>query len=155
MVSALMPTLTLRRQRSTDEGTPGDLSGPEFGCKTLELPWRDLNGDGLGDPQRSCITPGEYLCEWRESPKYGWCYTVTGVKGRSHILIHAANFAGDEDKGYQSQLLGCIALGVSIGVLPNKFGKPQKAALQSKRAIADFHAAMQQQPFRLVIKAAL
>jgi hypothetical protein len=149
-----MPALTLQRGRSTDEGTPGDLSGTGLDCKTLELPWRDLNGDGLGDPRQSCITPGEYLCEWKESPKYGWCYEVTGVKGRSHILIHAANFAGDVDKGYQSQLLGCIALGVSHGLLTNKFGKPQKAVIQSKRAIDAFHKAMREQPFTLNVLAA-
>ena len=63
---------------------------PTFDFETMERPWVDLNGDGLGDPQTSCITPGTYLCEWRESPKYGWCYEVTGVKGRSHILIHPA-----------------------------------------------------------------
>lgn len=141
-----MLTLHLSRERSADDGTPGTLTGMGVDLYTLEKPWVDSNGDGLGDPQRSCITLGAYTCEWRESPKYGWCYEVTGVKGRSHILIHAAN--------REEELLGCIALGLSRGVMPNKAGKSVRAVLQSKQAIKDFHAAMGQQPFTLTITAA-
>lgn len=146
-----MLTHHLQRQRFTDEGTPGALTGMGVDFKTIELPWRDLNGDGIGDPRKSCVTAGLYLCEWRESPKYGWCYEVTGVQGRSHILMHAANFAGDEDKGWHSQLLGCIALGKDHGVIPNKYGHPQRAVISSKRAIEQFHAIMKGEAFMLQI----
>ena len=146
-----MLTLHLQRERSTDEGTPGRLTGMGVDFCTLELPWRDLNGDGIGDPQMSCITPGEYQCAWHESPHHGWVYEVTGVKGRSHILIHSANFAGDTLKGWQSQLLGCIALGLRHGVIPNKWNKAQRAVISSKAAMVQFHELMRTDPFMLTI----
>lgn len=128
----------LIRNPSTPDGTFGQFVGFDFDFYSLELPWADANSDGLGDPQKSCITPGSYECRWHTSPKYGPCYEVTGVVGRSHILIHPANWA--------HQLLGCIALGKARGVLN---GKP--AILRSKEAIAEFHAAMREQPFRLEV----
>ncbi len=146
-----MQTLRLHREPSTDEGTPGRLTGEGVDFCTLELPWRDLNGNGIGDPQMSCITPGTYECAWHESPHFGWCYEVTGVKGRSHILIHAANFAGDTPKGWQSQLLGCIALGQRHGVIQNKWGKAQRAVVSSKTSVTKFHELMRTDPFTLVI----
>ena len=63
------------------------------------------------------------------------------------IEIHSANFAGDAGKGYISQLLGCIALGTSIGILNN-----QLAVLNSKGAIAAFEAKQDKQYFTLTIK---
>ena len=131
--------LRLVRNPSTPYGTFGTLTGFDFDYNSMELPWVDTNGDGLGDPQKSCITPGEYECVWHTSPKYGPCYEVTGVVGRSHILIHPANWA--------SQLLGCIALGKGRGVLN---GKP--AITQSRDAIKEFHAHMKEQPFVLRIE---
>jgi len=130
--------IRLDRTSTGPDGTFGTLTGLDFDYNTCERPWVDLNGDGLGDPQKSCITPGTYKCEWRESPKYGWCYEVTGVVGRSHILIHPANWS--------HQLLGCIALGKGRGVLN---GKP--AITQSRDAIKEFHNHMRQQPFELHI----
>ena len=128
----------LLRTSTSKDGTFGTLVGMDFDFYSLELPWLDANGDGLGDPQKSCITPGTYECAWRTSPKYGPCFEVTGVEGRSHILIHPANWA--------SQLLGCIALGKGRGVLN---GKP--AITQSKQAIKEFHEAMREQNFTLEI----
>ena len=146
-----MLTLHLQRQPSSEQGTRGMLTGISVDLHALELPWVDANGDGLGDPQRSCITAGTYKCVWQESPHFGWCYEVTGVEGRSRILIHPANFAGDTDKGWQSDLLGCIALGIGKGVMPNKAGRTQICVTQSKAAIAKFHATMAEQDFMLTI----
>lgn len=134
----------LTRKKSGPDGTFGRMTGMDFDFQTLELPFIDLDENGLGDPQKSCITPGEYQCVWKESPKYGWAYEVTGVQGRSHILIHAANF--------QYQLLGCIALGKRTGVMPNLKGRAQKALLSSKQAIKEFHEATQGEPFTLKIE---
>jgi len=131
--------LRLDRTSTGPHGTFGTLTGLDFDFHSLELPWVDTNGDGLGDPQKSCITPGTYKCEWHTSPKYGPCYEVTGVEGRSHILIHPANWS--------HQLLGCIALGKGRGVLN---GKP--AITQSRDAIKEFHNHMAQQPFTLEVK---
>ena len=149
-----MKAATLHRNQSNDEGTFGRLitADGKLVLRSLELPWRDLNGDGLGDPQKSCVTPYTYSCIWHQSPRFGWCYLLQNVKGRSHILIHSANFAGDTDKGYQSQLLGCIALGMSVGQLKNKFGKMQAALLSSKPAVQKFYDWGARQVVSLTIK---
>ena len=133
--------LRLVRNPSTPYGTFGQLIGFDFDYHSLEKPYVDGDGNGLSDPMKSCIDPApgqtaSYSCEWKESPKYGWCYEVTGVPGRSHILLHQAN--------WQEQLLGCIALGKGRGVLN---GKP--AITQSRDAIKEFHNHMKQQPFTL------
>ena len=131
--------LRLDRTSTGSDGTFGELTALDFDFYTLEKPWVDLDGNGHGDPQKSCITAGSYECVWHESPKYGWCYEVTNVPGRSHILIHPAN--------WEHQLLGCIALGKGRGVLS---GKP--AITQSRDAIKEFHAAMREQSFTLEIQ---
>lgn len=128
----------LIRQPPTAHGTFGQFIGFDFDYYSLELPWVDIDGNGHGDPQKSCITAGNYGCAWHTSPKYGPCYQVTNVPGRSHILIHPANWA--------HQLLGCIAIGKGRGVLS---GKP--AITQSRDAIKEFHAAMREQNFTLEV----
>lgn len=156
-----MRTATLTRQPSTPEGTFGRLTLPPVGdgglahnLHSLELPWVDANGDGLGDSMRSCIAPGSYQCIWQHSPKYGWCYEVSGVVGRSRILIHPANFAGDTEAGWQSQLLGCIALGRNAGTMRNVHGKPQRCVTDSRAAVNALNQWGGKEPFTLVITAA-
>lgn len=134
--------VVLTRAPSTDQGTFGTFvfeDGTSF--HSLELPWRD-NEHGT-----SCIPPGEYICHWIISPKHGECYQVLNVLDRNMIEIHSANFAGDANKGYISQLLGCIALGMSIGTLDG-----QLAILNSKGAIAAFEAKQAKQDFQLTIR---
>lgn len=133
----------LIRNPSTPYGTFGQFVGFDFDYYSLEKPWVDADGNGHGDPQKSCISPApgqtaRYECAWHVSPKYGPCYTVTNVPERTHILIHPAN--------WESQLLGCIALGKGRGVLS---GKP--AITQSRDAIKEFHNHMAQQPFTLEV----
>jgi hypothetical protein len=131
----------LVRHYTSDEGTFGTLTlfnGTSF--VTGELPWRG------NQPGKSSIPLGVYTCNWRESPRHGWCYHVDGVEGRSDIEIHSANWVGDADLGYKSQLLGCIALGWSVGELDG-----QKAVLSSRDAIARFHEIMGGVPFQLTI----
>lgn len=65
-------------------------------CYTIELPWRD------NLPRRSCIPEGRYRLQKRYSPRYRDHLLVTGVPGRSLILVHPANNALKE-------LAGCIA----------------------------------------------
>jgi hypothetical protein len=67
-----------------------------FVCHTIELPW--LNNK----PNSSCIPEGTYVLQKRWSPRHKWHLIITGVKGRSFILIHPANDAIVE-------LRGCIA----------------------------------------------
>jgi len=77
-----------------------------WACCTLELPWRD------NENRRSCIPPGPgegaitYKAKRHESPRYGECLWLPGVRGRSEILIHAGNYVSDT--------LGCILVGAQF-----------------------------------------
>jgi hypothetical protein len=136
-----MRTATLNRLECSNEGTFGMMTlddGTVF--HSLELPWRD-NQCG-----KSCIPHGTYTVNWRYSPKHGDCYHVDGVAGRSDVEIHAANWAGDVAMGYKCQLLGCIALGMSVGDLEG-----QKAVLTSRMAVLKFNAALGGDSFLLTI----
>ena len=68
-----------------------------FGCNTLELPYLD------NQRNISCIPVGVYRCRKRVSPKFGLCFIVEDVPGRSYILIHRGNFYSD--------IRGCILVG--------------------------------------------
>lgn len=134
--------LTLTREKSTSAGTFGVIEGYEgIRLHTLELPWKN------NQQKRSCIPHGTYTCVWSHSPKFGEVYEVTGVPGRSHVLIHAGNFAGDLQQGLKSDVEGCILLGLGRGVING-----QAAVLQSKPALAMFNKEMGQKPFTLEIK---
>jgi hypothetical protein len=81
-----------------------------FKCRTLELAWLD-NASNV-----SCIPEGFYDVVPRTSPKYGNHLHVTGVEGRSLILIHPANFVGSNNpRTGHSDLRGCIAVGSKFG----------------------------------------
>lgn len=136
-----MLTVRLIRGVSGVDGTFGKLVLP-IGMQLVsgELPYRD------NKTRVSCIPIGKYKCVWQFSNKFGWCYEVTGVKDRSRILIHAANFCGLASEGFKQELEGCIALGLSLG----SNGK-QKMLLSSRVAIAKFHEVLNRQPFYLEI----
>jgi len=142
-----MRRAVLTRGESTDEGTFGRLvleGGPAL--RTTELPWH-ANATG-----RSCVPPGRYRCELVNSPRFGKVYEVRDVPGRTNILMHAANFGGDRDKGWHSQLLGCIAPALDVGVLTNPLGRVQRAGLQSGPALASLMAWAGGLPFELEIQ---
>ena len=138
--------VTLTRGPSTSHGTFGVLQFGSDSVKTLELPWRDNR------PQRSCIPAGTYRVSIVNSPKFGRVYGVQGVKGRSSILIHPANFAGDVDLGYTSQLHGCVSLHTRSGLMRNKAGNMQLAGLVSVPAVRKFMEWANGRPFTLEIK---
>lgn len=100
-----MLTLTLTRTETSDEGTFGLLEGEALRMQTGELPWRN------NIRSHSCVPVGTYRCQPHVSPRLGKCFWVKDVPGRSEILIHVANYMGDVDKGWRSQLEGCIAIG--------------------------------------------
>ena len=136
-----MRTATLQRGKSEDEGTFGKfVADSNWECYTGELPWR------ANAPGKSSIPAGTYVCIFANSPKHGMCYHVTGVDGRSDIEIHAANFVGDREKGLKCELLGCIALGMAIGVLSG-----QKALIHSLDAMHAFMDEMKGEKFMLTI----
>lgn len=115
----------LFRHTSSDQGTEGILAVPQFcfSSFTLELPWRDNRSD------ISCIPAGEYPLVWHESKKHKACH-VKDVPGRSGILIHSGNLAGDADKGFKTDSEGCILLGANRGILCG-----QRAVLHSRATV--------------------
>lgn len=74
-------------------------------------------------------------------------YLVGPVEGRVGIRIHPANLMGAKDKGFASELLGCIALGEKMGWI----GK-QKALLVSSPAVRQFQNLLENEPFTLEIR---
>ena len=130
----------LYRSRRSSHGTEGFLVAGNFTCFTLELPWKN------NKPNISCIPKGEYEVVIRISPRRGKTYHVTQVEGRSYILIHSGNFAGDESKGLKTHVKGCILLGKYHGSLEN-----QRAVLQSRLTIGAFMNFLDYHPFHLTI----
>lgn len=136
-----MKTVILSRIKQSDTGTEGELTTLGFACKTLELPWKD------NKPNISCIPVGEYQAVMYNSPKFKRVYCVQNVPGRKDILIHSGNFAGDTEKGFKSDVQGCILLGDLMGLIKN-----QKAILKSRITLSDFMFHMNEKPFKLIIK---
>jgi hypothetical protein len=140
--------LVLQRVRSTDQGTAGALlraDGTRLAW-TMELPWRE-NRPRVSSIPPGLPPPGEYVCRMCRSPKFGPVYEVTGVPGRSSILIHTGNWAGDVSRGYRSHVLGCVVLGLYRG---RREG--QLAVMVSRPAVTRLEREMQRQPFTLEIR---
>jgi len=131
----------LLRYSSDDQGTLGILATEDFFCYTLELPWRD------NLPNVSCVPVGEYEVELRRSPKFGNVYWIKNIPGRSFILQHSGNLAGDKDKGYLTQTYGCQLLGQRIGFLEG-----QKAVLNSRLTVKRFIEYMKGENYKLQIR---
>lgn len=136
-----MRTAILKRAENTDAGTFGTLvTDSGFACRTGELPWRSNKA------MSSCIPPGTYQCAWKFSPKFGDCYHVENVPGRTAILIHPANFVGDRARGFKSEVLGCITVGTSIAPMDG-----QLAVWSSKLALSALEKDLGNEPFELTI----
>lgn len=101
-----MPAITAELIRFyTPNATLGELTvrhpdGSSFQCHTIERPWEG------NERNVSCIPEGVYTVKPHSSPKFGRCYWVQDVPGRSEILLHAGNTAGD--------VTGCIAPGMTL-----------------------------------------
>lgn len=141
-----MKTATLQREPSSDQGTYGVLRFGEQQVYTIELPWRG------NLPKVSCIPPGSYRCEIAISPHFGRVYEIKDVPGRSHVLIHSANLAGDSSLGWTTELQGCIAVGERRGRMLNAAGQSQRAVLVSRPALRRFMLGMAGEPFTLEVK---
>jgi hypothetical protein len=120
-----MPPLYLIRSQTGKYGTFGTLilNGTTFGCHTAEPPWKD------NQKNISCIPAGIYKLWPNLSPTFGKGYLVKNVPGRSHILIHTGNFAGDQALNLRTDTDGCILPGSAIGNLVG-----QTAVLSSRTA---------------------
>lgn len=141
-----MRKAVLERLESSDEGTFGilQIEDDEFVYHFYagELPWRDNKSDV------SCIPKGRYTALWTKSPRFGrHMYLIDKVENRAGIRLHAANFMGDDKKGFRKQVHGCIALGEKLGWLGG-----QKAVLVSRPAMRRFEDITSGKPFELEIK---
>ncbi|MBI4997867.1 MAG: hypothetical protein HZC22_13435 [Rhodocyclales bacterium] len=130
----MTPLLTIMRGQSKPEGTFGRAefrsAAETFTVRSLELPWK-------GNARRvSCIEPGTYRATVRQSPRFKrQVLLLHDVPGRDMIEIHPANWAGDEELGWFSELNGCIALGLGMAPLLNPLGNRQMALRQSNAAL--------------------
>lgn len=137
-----MKSVTLRRIRSNDSGTFGELVVDGQLFHTGELPWRD-NARGL-----SSVPAGSYVCHWRWSPARNRnLYGLLDVPGRSDIEIHVGNWCGDKTKGLLCNVDGCILLG--LGFSNDLNGQP--GVTSSGAAIDMFERLMGGEDFRLDI----
>ena len=131
----------LQRRETSDHGTLGILSIDDWACFTLELPWRD------NKPQISCIPVGEYSTTPWSSKRWPNTYHVSGVNGRSAILTHTGNLAGDTSLGLKTHVHGCILVGKRHGWLHK-----QRAILFSAVAMNELRAIVGHNNFSLLIK---
>jgi hypothetical protein len=134
--SVILQRLVIERGASTDSGTFGIAKMGALTWHSLELPWRD-NAHGI-----SCIPAGIYRATWIDAaelgaPHLGMVYHVLNVPGRTGILLHKANWAGDVAKGLHSDLEGCLSIGESIGQLETPAGVLQDAIERSGPAFVD------------------
>jgi len=116
----MVERVELIRLEKGEEGTFGVLrmDGRVF-CVTLEPP------DRGNRPEVSCIPAGQYRCRRVASPRFGETFEVGDVPGRSHILVHAGNLAGDTR--------GCLLLGREFGAVDGRRG-----VLRSAETVARF-----------------
>ncbi len=143
IVTPVNPAVTINRLSTGAQGTPGKLTTANncFHCDTLELEW--LNND----QNISCIPAGKYTCTVSFSPHMQKnLYHVLNVPNRVTIMIHNGNWAGEETRGYKSDVLGCILLGDESGTLSG-----QEAVEDSVDAVTRFMKIMNNAPFELTI----
>ena len=129
-----MKKVTLQRRSSIPMGTFGSISLNGLVLFTVELPWKN------NENNVSSIPAGIYLCRWTKSPRlHKFTYEVTDVPKRTGIRIHGANFS--------YQVLGCIALGMTTGIVNGKRG-----VFSSQQAVRKFNEALNGEDFTLEIK---
>lgn len=118
-----MIQLQLLREENTTDGVFGRLHCPEgLVLFTMEDDWKD------NQPRESCIPAGVYRLHRTIYHKHGYeTFEVTGVPGRSRILIHPANTEEDVE--------GCIGVGLRRGVLTVRDEDDPARCLKEKRAI--------------------
>lgn len=137
-----MIRLVLTRLETDLEGTFGELTGEAIRIYSGELPWNK------NERSKSCIPSGTYICKPHMSPKFGECFWILDVPNRSEILIHPANYMGDIDSGYRSDLLGCIGIGMTKGHDPTI---NQRTIWRSKEAVKKLIEYTEFKPFELEI----
>jgi len=138
-----MKTVLLTRSSTGEQGTFGSLAFAGQLLRTAELP------DHGNRCNVSCIPVGDYPCNLVRSPRFGTVYHVGEVPGRTGVLIHGGNLAGDSERGWRTHSHGCILPGLHQGRLGD-----QRAVLCSRPALGRFMAALGGQPFILKVREA-
>jgi hypothetical protein len=136
----------LRRYETDKFGTRGMLTLPS-GTQLYVL-------EPSPRAKNPCIQVGAYVCEWtteKEHPRFGPCYEIKGVKGRSDILWHPGSWAGDPAFGLKTDSLGCLMPGRAIGELWNREAGNQLAVLSSRDALSAIVAELERESFILEI----
>ena len=138
-----MKVAYLTHTDESDHGTFGVMACPAVGFSSfsLELPWRENR------VRISRVPNGEYEVRIRNSPKFGTVFHLQNVQGRTYILFHSLNYAGDTSRGLRTHSHGCIGLGRSRGWLGN-----QRAILNSRLAVKEFQRLMNNETFKLIIQ---
>jgi len=139
-----MRNLTLETQNITGIGTFGVLTeAGQTPFYTVEREW--LNNT----PSLSCIPAGDYICEPRQSPRWGKTFvlintnlgvSLDGPTTRTHCLFHIANWPSD--------VKGCIGIGTRFH--PSMWG-----VADSEIAFNEFMNSMDNKAFKLTIKRAI
>ncbi len=125
----------LDRQTTGDDGTFGEFRIDEFdfACFSIELPNRNNR------PMKGRILAGHYTATWQMSKRFRrMTYRLEDANGRTGILIHPGNFAGDVTKGRVSDFTGCIGLGMELTTMLNTYRRPQLASANSAVAVHEF-----------------
>lgn len=113
-------SISLTRFAYTPDGTFGEFNLNGSTYYTVERPWLD------NKPNVSCIPEQDYICRPSRFYRGGYdTWEVTGVPGRSRILIHIANTMRD--------VKGCIGLGNDLGYVNGLW-----AVTRSKNTFEEF-----------------
>lgn len=113
--------IEIKRRIENEHGTFGELfKDGSLVAVTLERPWMNNQKDV------SCIPAGEYVCKPHESPRFGFCYQVQDVPGRTDILFHKGNWL--------KETLGCVLVG-------RRWDHPNRPTmiLESELGLRNFH----------------
>lgn len=139
--------LILYRKSTGNEGTFGVIfKQNERIMFSGELPLYTKGSHTLNLRMTEAILPGTYVCIPHYNARLGKTYAVTGVPGRTGILIHQGNWCGDKADGYRCDSAGCILLGKQIGII-----RGQEGMINSLDAKAEFIRLMGDMPFTLTI----
>ncbi len=130
------------RFETSDQGTKSIVvvDGLLF-CRCMELPWYD------NQRSISCIPVGEYDTQAIIRTSGAQAYLVKDVPGRSRILIHPGNYAGDTAKGFKTHSHGCLLFGKCFAIY-----KGQKMVSLSRTTVRRFMNFMEYKPFKLTIE---
>lgn len=140
-----MSYVVLVRGQPTEMGTPGllcfpDADGVPLAMRVLEL--HDIDNT----PLISCIPKGVYHCTPVISVRHGEAWLLSAVEGRSSIMIHSGNWAGQVSRSMLTDTQGCLLIGASIFITRGQYFISQSR--QSKNA---FNSIMNRKQFKLKV----